>query len=292
MKNFVLLIVLYLSPLLLLGQTVLSDNSHIFYQGISPAYTGERGYNGFAIALGNQFNGTLRPNQISQVFNIDGRIGDSPSALGFTGYRSSFGAFALSGFALNYAYKIIKAENFEVNAGANLGFLVLPNFINSDFFQRFSTYGGAGFLFKGKRWFGSLSSPTLLSTTAARNFLGGNPIYVHAGYLFNLNDNIQIAPSVLALAGVNRWQAGSRFWIYDNLILGLFIKQNTDARIKLVPTFEYNLNGTSRFGISYDSMPQELSNVPNIQNFNAGIFQLFYRYDVEPNKNRELLNWF
>lgn len=282
-----------------LGQNVLTDNYHFNLLGLSPAFTGERGNYGFTIALGNQFNGTLRPNQVSQLFSIDGVIKDGPSAIGFQGYRSAYGNQTTNGFTASYGYEIETASNLKLKIGLNGGLLVLPNnFAITEITQQFTGYGGLGLLIKKDQFFANISSPTLFSSSFGQFFLNGRKVNFITGYVFGNSDGIAIAPSVYYAANSdpnfgNNINANLKLWVFDKWVLGLSARNNSATKsTKLVSSLEFNLNGSSRFGLSYDPLPSDLVNVPSIGNINTGVIQLMYRYDVTFDENRPLLNWF
>jgi type IX secretion system PorP/SprF family membrane protein len=290
---------LFLLTLSVSAQNALTDNYQFNLLGLSPAFTGERGNYGFTVALGNQFNGTLRPNQVSQIFSVDGVLKDGPSAMGFQGYRSAYGNLTTNGFTLSYAYGLETSSNIDIKLGINLGFLVLPNAFNvTEIAQRFTSYGGLGLMVKNDRFFANVSSPTLLSSSFGQIFLNGRKVNFIAGYIFGNSDGIALAPSVYYAANSdpnfgNNLNAGTKIWVFDKWILGLSARNNSATqKTKLVSSLEYNLNGSSRFGISYDPIPSDLINVPSIGNINTGVIQLMYRYDLSQLEERELLNWF
>lgn len=292
------ILALFLITISSYSQTVLTDNAHFNIVGLSPAFTGERGNYGFSILLGNQFNGTLRPNQVSQVFAIDGQIKDGPSAVGFQGFRNAYGNLRTNGFNVSYAYGVKTASDLEVKIGVDLGFLVLPNAFNSTIVQRFTTFGGMGLMVKNQRFFANVSSPTLLSSTFGEQFLDGKRINIMGGYVFGNSDGFAVAPSVYYGTNTNpafgnTINGNIKLWVFDSWIVGFSLRNNSvGQKNKLITSLEYNLNGSSRFGISYDPLPSEIQNVPGINNFNSGVIQLMYRYDLDLDDERNILNWF
>jgi type IX secretion system PorP/SprF family membrane protein len=296
MKNLLLLLLITFNCL---GQNVLTDNYQFNLLGLSPAFTGERGNYGFTVALGNQFNGTLRPNQVSQLFSIDGVIKDGPSAIGFQGYRSAYGNLNTNGFTVSYAYEIETSSNLKLKLGLNGGVLVLPNnFAVTEISQRFTSYGGLGLLVQKNQFFANVSSPTLFSSSFGQFFLNGRKVNFITGYVFGNSDGIAIAPSIYYAANSdpnfgNNLNGNLKLWVFDKWVLGASLRNNsTKNNTKLVSSLEYNLNGSSRFGLSYDPIPSDLVNVPSIGNINTGVIQLMYRYDLSLGENRTLINWF
>ncbi len=89
---------------------------------VNPAFTGVRGNFGVTGLLGQQFNGTIYPNQVSQVIVLDGKVGQQQkSAIGFQGFRSTVTGFTNSGLSLTYA-RHINLDNVQLNVGMNFGF--------------------------------------------------------------------------------------------------------------------------------------------------------------------------
>ncbi len=271
------------------AQGGLQDQYQFNYLAINPAFTGERGNFGFTAQLGNQFNGTIAPNQVSQIFALDGKVGSGNGALGFQGYRINQGGIYNSGLNLNYGHEI-KSDNFSLRLGSDVGVFILPNFItNADVLDRFSVYFGFGALFQSQNFFASIASPTII-TFKKTSLLKEKPVTLLLGYSFSFAQNIQLNLSTLASVPSDnnysrKFHLNAKLWLSDKFGFGgsfryLGNNSSVPASSKFIPTVEYKISSGSRLGLSYDSSPlSDITNNPQYSNPN-GIFQLLYRYDL------------
>lgn len=281
------------------AQKGLDDIYQFNYLSLSPAMTGERGNYGLSIFLGNQFNGTLRPNQVSQVFSIDGILNTGPHAIGFQGFNNNLGFQRSSGFNLNHSYEIV-TENLEFQIGTDIGATILPNILNTTIQDRFKLFAGFGFLTKGEKWWMNISAPLLLSDQIAQFQLGGRKFNFMGGYFLGDPEILGAGISGLASLGdanTSNYHLNTKVWIYNRWIAGISVRNvnatsDRPSGIKVVPSLEYNLNNSSQFGLAYDNNPQDFRLTSFQQANNPSLLYVFYRYNVFPEDKKPLLNLF
>jgi type IX secretion system PorP/SprF family membrane protein len=287
---------------LFLTQTVFaqfgfSDQYQFNLLAINPAFTGERGNFGVTAMLGNQFIGGFRPQQVSQIISMDGKLGTGHSSIGFQGYRNTITSTTNNGLNLSYAYSV-ETDALKINIGLNGGFSVTPNFIGSqDFTNQISPFAGIGFTALADNYFISLSSPTLFAKPQYLNAIT-SPLNIMAGYRIGNADNI--AFNISALTGLQLKSGSSNFfhlngklWLGNKIGIGSSFRFYKGYDLGILPTAELKVSESSTIGISYDNKPLRLINSSSQFNNPNGIFQLMYRYDVfgQGEKN-PLLNLF
>ncbi len=271
------------------AQGGLEDQYQFNFLTVNPAIAGIRGNFGFTAQLGNQFNGTIAPNQVSQIFALDGKIGEGNGALGFQGFRINQVGVSNAGLNLNYAHTVI-GEDWKLNIGTDVGVFILPNFItNIEILDRFNVYAGLGFLFLKENWFIGLSNPSIYRNKKG-SFFANAPSYISGGYTFGYEESLQFNLSTLIslasnTAFGNQYHLTGKIWLGNKIGLGLSARQrsgtqNLAANFKIIPMVEYKVSSSSRVGLSYDSQP--LSGISGGNNFANpnGVFQLLYRYDL------------
>ncbi|AWV98149.1 type IX secretion system membrane protein PorP/SprF [Arcticibacterium luteifluviistationis] len=266
------------------SQFGLSDQYQFNYLAINPAFAGERGNVGVTAMLGNQFSGNFRPNLISQIVSLEGKLGESNSSIGFQGFRNTISGNTNSGIGLSYAYTI-NTEAAKLKIGLNGGFIVTPNVIGSqNFTQQLSPFLGLGFAAFTENSFFSISSPTLY---AKSNFFTPvfQPINLMVGYRLNIADNIALNISTLAgldlkYENANHIHVNPKLWLGEKLALGASFRFRDSKGLNTISSAELRIAETATVGISYDPKPLRLfSSNTGLINSN-GLIQLMFRYDV------------
>lgn len=282
MKKILLLI--FLLSHSAFSQFGLSDQYQFNFLAINPAFAGERGNVGVTAMLGNQFSGNFRPNLISQIVSLEGKLGTSKSSLGFQGYRNTITGNTSSGLGLSYAYTI-DTDAAKIKVGLDAGFTVSPNLIGSqNFTQQLSPFFGLGFAAFTENGFLSISSPTVYAKT---NFFTPvyQPINLMLGYRVGLAENINLNISTLAgldlkYENANFFHLNPKLWLSDKLALGASLRFRDDKGLNTISSAELRIAETATVGISYDPKPLRLFTT-NSQFINSnGLIQLLFRYDV------------
>ncbi|WP_341226879.1 type IX secretion system membrane protein PorP/SprF [uncultured Arcticibacterium sp.] len=266
------------------SQFGLADQYQFNFLAINPAFAGERGNVGVTAMLGNQFSGNFRPNLISQIVSLEGKLGTSKSSLGFQGYRNSITGNTSSGLGLSYAYTI-NTDAAKLKIGLNGGFTVSPNLVGSqNFTQQLSPFFGLGFAAFSENGFLSISSPTLY---AKSNFFTAvyQPINLMLGYRLKLAQNVNLNISTLAgldlkYENANFFHVNPKLWLAEKLALGASLRFRDSKGLNTISSAELRIAETATVGISYDPKPLRLftSNTGFINS--NGLIQLMFRYDV------------
>ncbi len=284
----IFLLTLFVSVHGLRAQQPLTDLYQFNLMALNPAFSGLRGNFGVTGLLGQQFNGTVYPNQVSQVIVLDGKVGSTQNAgIGFQGFRSTITGFTNNGLSLTYA-QYFNLDGFQINAGLNFGFMVAPNVVGTqDFAQRFVPYGGPGITAIGTDYFMGIAAPTAFG----KSDLFVSPpknLNLQGGYKLGNDENITANLSLLAGLPMNDISPlmihfNAKIWLGSKIGLGASFrnqKLSGSSSSKLIPSLELRISESSTVGLSYDHKPLLFQGVnDNLRNPN-GIFMLIYRYDV------------
>ena len=255
---------------------------------LNPAFAGMRGNFGVTGLLGQQFNGTIYPNQVSQVVVLDGKMGQNQrSAIGFQGFRSTVTGFTNNGLSLSYAQYIEVSESIQVNAGLNFGFMVAPNVIGTqDFTQRFVPFGGPGVTVVGPAFFAGIAAPTVIGKSDQFSAPNKN-LNIQGGYKLGNDDNIAANVSFYAgfpLDARSHTFTGfsAKVWLGSKIGLGASWRSlyAAETASKLIPSLELRVSESSTVGLSYDGKPLLFEGINDSFRNPNGVFQLVYRYDV------------
>lgn len=281
-------------------QSGLVEQYQFNFLALNPAFTGERGNFGVTGILGQQFNGTVRPNQVSQIIAFEGKFKNEHTAIGFQGFRSNLTGIANNGLNVTLAdTKVL--SSFRISYGINGGFNVVPNLIgNTDFLQRVNAFAGlgvAGFIGNGMI---SLAMPTVLSKR--NNFVSSpNRVQILGGYRFGTYENVGVNTSLLIAPSIgsiksNLVSFGTKVWFGNKIGIGATIRQiknDKNSFSKIIPTAEMRVSSTSTIGLSYDPDPLSDLNLSQNTRFNSPVLQLLFRYDVfKENEDSPFLNQF
>jgi hypothetical protein len=290
-------LIFFILSIQLQAQTGFWEQHQFNYSSINPAYIGERG--SFAVngILGNQFNGTIRPNQVSQIVTIDGQLYGNKSNLGFNGYRglASNGIFSNS-INLSYSY-LIEVNDLKLKIGVNTGILVVPiATINAtgNSVKPFIGYGFAGF-YKGLNF--GISNPIAFSQNT--NFTT-KPYFLNLGYLYKPASNLSFSIMGIYELNLNN-NEGNAIILNPKAILnnkfsfGLSIRNRvyenkTLNSTKFIPIVEYRATSSIMMGLSLDTKPSN-NFTNNINASNRGVAQLMIRIQTD-NENKGLLEGF
>ncbi len=279
-----LLTLLFLTSQVALCQIGLQDQYQFNMLAINPAFTGERGNFGVSGLLGQQFNGTIQPNQVSQLISMDGKLNNERNSIGFQGFRSAVTGFTNNGMALTYSYSFQASADLKVNVGINAGFMVSPNFVgNVDVLQRFNPFGGPGVAAFVKDGFLSVAAPTLFSKANTYTTINKD-IKLAAGYRIGNYENVALNFMILSSLATNAssqngFDVNAKIWLGNKIGLGGSFRTQS-GKNKIIPNFQIRVSESSTLGLSYDDEPLIFLNTnPGFRNSN-GIFQLMYRYDV------------
>jgi len=279
MKWLSLIFLLFITELSY-SQSGLTRQYQFNYLSLNPALAGENGSFGLKGILGNQFNGTIRPNQVSQIVAIDGQLYNN-SGLSFQGFRSNVGNLISTGITLGYA-KGFELGDATIKFGVNTGIFVQPNVITVAGKQRVSPYAGLGILFKYQNAWLGVSNPVAFYS---KRITESRPLFINLGYLYNAVDGLDLHANVLGGVATNQkmFDVNVKAWLFERLCLGASYRMRdiglTTSNENLIPFVEVKVSRTINLGLSYDSnYGRNELNSPVAQNQN-GVFQLLFRYN-------------
>jgi len=269
------------------AQTILEDQFQFNFLALNPAFAGARETFSMNAMLGNQFNGTLRPQQIYQLFSTDGAIQQGRGGLGLQAFNSNSAGFNNSGVKVSYAYRKQIGDLFSVALGANAGFIYQPVLGLKQMYP----YAGLGGLLNAERFYVSLSKP--VAFIKEEGLLGNSgeplkkPFYTMLGFslgeydgtMFNLSALIETNKAV-----GNGFHLNGKAWFGRKFGLGVSYRSQDvsgDRVNKLIPMAEFQVSDAIRLGASYDSKPPIFkttgSQTSNLQQ--NGILQIYFRYE-------------
>jgi type IX secretion system PorP/SprF family membrane protein len=284
MKTIKVFVFLVLSCQFSKAQYALVKNYQFNYLSVNPALAGEQGAFALKGILGNQFNGTLRPNQVSQVLVIDGQLYNK-AGMAFQGFRSNSGNVMSTGFSCSYS-KGFQVGDLQLKAGSQMGLIVQPNLLFAQGNQWLSPYMGFGLMGGFKGLFAGLSKPMLLYS---KSITEAKPVYFNLGYLFNTESPIGFNINTLVAYETHTKIKNLDFNVklnYNKRVgVGVSWRNNklyNDYNSKattLLPFVEYQISKSMLLGLSYDKQPSSLQNSTSMIPVVSGVFQLMFRYN-------------
>ena len=268
------------------AQSAVQNQYQFNYLSLNPAFAGSKDAFGMTAILGNQFNGTPRPLQVSQIFSTDGTVQEGRGGVGFQAFNSTVNSISFKGIDFSYAYRIALSEDTKLAIGVDGGFLFDP-VVGLSESSRFKSYLGTGLLLQNTKYFVSVAKPTLLSKQSSISS-SGNPLISMIGV--SLGDVERTSLNVSTLVGINKgfgnyWHLNAKMWLGQKIGLGAsFRNTGTDgfsnSSSKLIYQFEYQVSTTFRIGASLDTKYQ-INSFTGTSNQSAKLLQLMLRF--EPN---------
>lgn len=291
--------IFFMATRLVDAQIALTENYHFNYLAINPAFTGQRGYLGVNALLGNQFNGTIRPSQVSQNIIIDSPIGieNKKHNVGFQAFNARIANINNTGIDFTYSFRL-PFETFQIAFGLDAGMIFQPNVIgNTGLGNLVSPFAGVGVVLSSEKYFLSLSKPQAVFSNDNQQFLTKKPFYAMLGGSFGESESVTLNTSVLTEInktenGINSGNAlhgNAKVWFGQRIGAGVSYRmegQNgfSDLKSKAIFSLEYQYSTSMRFGLSYDKKPYNfIGNSTVNQQSSNGILLLMLKF--EPNGN-------
>lgn len=283
MRKYLLLLLLPITTLVK-AQTILEDQFQFNFLALNPAMTGARESFSLNGMFGNQFNGTLRPQQIYQLFSMDGPIQEGRGGLGLQAYNSNIAGFNNAGAKVSYAYRQKFGDVFTLALGADAGFIYQPTIITGQGIKQMFPYAGLGGLFTTDQFFLSVSKPVLFINNGLFN--SKKPLYTMLGFSLGDMENIMLNMSGTLEANKGapiNFFITAKAWFKQKAGFGIMYRSESPFGPKvnkIVPMVEFQIGESFRLGGSYDFKPLAYPNSSSQGNFQQrGIFQLYLRYD-------------
>lgn len=303
MKNRKLI---WLWLLLITGSRVMAQQDAMYTQymfnglAINPAYAGSRNVLSATALYRRQWIGIPGAPQ-TQTLSVDAPVKGKKIGLGLLLSNDQIGITRTTNIFGNYAFRI------EMDKGTlSLGLRAGVSFFRADFTSVDLTtnspydyaFGqnvnkallnfGAGLYYNTDKFYIGASLPHLLNNTLQNNSaLVTNEViareYLHlfltAGYVFDLNDDLKLKPSFLfkgSRGAPVELDINSNLWIRE--ILGVGFSYRTSADVSLLA--EVQATPQLRFGYSYDRSTTRLAK------YNTGSHELMMRYELGFSKDR------
>jgi type IX secretion system PorP/SprF family membrane protein len=271
------------------SQDILYNNANFNLLALNPAFAGARKEFSLTGLFGNQFNGTITPQQVSQVLSLDGQTGTHSNGLGLQAFNNGLANQNQQGVLVDYAYRMPIPDIGNLSFGFRAGFTYQSGFVTTtNGPSRFFPYAGFGALFHADNFFVSLSKPVLFSKEAIYQNINQKPLFAAAGYSFVPAENILLNPSIIYeqndING-NAISFAAKLWLATKFGFGASLKNRSEsaynnAYTKIIGTFEIQASKSIRVGISYDDKPYSDYFLNTTTFAPGGLLQLFFRYEA------------
>lgn len=284
MKKYFLLILLAISNIAQ-AQTILEDQFHFNFLALNPAMAGATETFSLNAMLGNQFNGSLKPQQIYQLFSTDGVIQQGRGGLALQAFNSNITGLNNSGVKMAYAYRKKIGELFTVGVGADAGFIYQPTIVVGLGLKQMYPFAGLGGLITAHRFFLGLSKPVLFMNSEGL-YNSKKPFYTQLGVSLGNYESTMLNLSALIETNKsvgNNFYLNAKAWFNQKFGLGVSYRSQEISGTrtgKVVPMAELQLSEAIRLGLSYDPKPANYQTTGTQGNFKQnGILQLYFRYE-------------
>ncbi|WP_337042444.1 PorP/SprF family type IX secretion system membrane protein [Emticicia sp. 17c] len=302
MKKYLFILLLPLTTFVK-AQTILENQFQFNFLALNPAFAGSRETFSLNGMLGNQFNGTIRPQQMYQLFSMDGPVQQGQGGLALQAHNdnSNTVGFNNSGVKISYAYRKKFGDIFTLGLGANAGFIYQPIITTTLGAKQLFPYVGLGGLFSSERFFVSVSKPVLFINEAVI-LNNKKPFYSMLGFSLGEIENLMM--NVSGLLETNKDKKANIFitakvWVKKSVGVGVMYRSETnplgDKKNKIIPMAEFQITDSFRLGASYDanpfSFPDASGSTPTTKR--GGVLQLFLRYDfIRDDSNDSRLKYY
>lgn len=299
MKKLSHLIILLLVSVSLIAQQDAMYSQYMFNMlAVNPAYAGNREVLSITGLSRTQWVG-MEGAPVSNTLSFDAPIKNKQIGLGIQLFNEKIGVTSSTGMYGSYAYRIrfkkstlaFGLQGGAVHFTANLNQVLLDRSgIPSDkSFQANASVLmpslGAGIFLSDDRYYVGLSVPGLLSTpiTFGQDIQvhRANHLFLMSGYVFKLNNNFKLKPSMLlkAVTGAPlELDMNLNLWMYDKLALGVSYRTG-DAAVGMI---ELQAAPNFRIGYAYDY------SISALRYFHSGSHELILRYEFGFTKDKIL----
>ncbi len=255
---------------------------------INPAYAGTRGSLSMLGDYRNQWIG-LDGAPETLNFSVHSPIGVQGVGLGLGFTSDKIGPSVESIVTADFSYTVNVSEGTQLSFGLKGGFSFLdidptklviydPNDYDLSENNYRSPIIGAGLYLHSENWYLGLSSPNFLETdhyddVQVSTATEKTHVYFIAGYVFTLNPNLKLKPTLLAKAVSGAPLAidvSANALLYDRVTLGLAYR--FDAAVSALAGFQVNDNIMIGYAYDYDTTP--------LGNYNDGSHEIFLRFEL------------
>jgi type IX secretion system PorP/SprF family membrane protein len=285
----------YLIFLLLISGTLLAQQGAMYSQymfnmlAINPAYAGNRKVLSLTGLTRAQWVG-MEGAPVSNTLCLDAPIKNKHIGIGVQLFNEKIGVTSANGLYGSYAYRI-QLNKSTLSLGLQAGVLhYTANYSQVQLSrtaaptdQAFQGNGsviipdfGSGIFFSNDRYYIGVSIPSMLTTQktsgADIHVNRTQHLFVQGGYVFTLNPDFKLKPSVLfkAVQGAPmELDLNMNVWMYDRFAIGASYRTG-DAAVAMV---EFQVSPNFRVGYAYDY------SFSNLRYFHSGSHELVLRYE-------------
>jgi len=261
---------------------------------VNPAYAGSREVTSLSVILKRR-SLVLQNTYTSQLFSMDFPLASERGGLGFQVFNDQFNPAGTLGFYGSGAYRIpLERLNGTLALGVQAGFTQVVAFNSIAGNNEYPFTMGLGAYFNTAHFYAGLAQQNLVGRADSYG-TPLRPVFLTAGYLFDLSDNVKLRAGTL-LRGVRATTAASTYRLdvdlnatlwYRKVGLGIWWQgtgsEANDERA-LLGIAEVQLGDHLRFGFSYDFIAgrDRFQTQPvGSATAAASIFQLLLRYEFD-----------
>jgi type IX secretion system PorP/SprF family membrane protein len=265
---------------------------------INPAYAGNRANDNITLVYRNQWTGIDKA-PVTGTLSWDRRSPGSNVGYGLQLYSDEIGIERSVGLQAFYSFRIL-FENSALTMGLSAGvmnyranYTELETVSANDplFMQNVNGYRptvGLGLLYAREKWYAGFSVPSLLQTkvyddNVSSTLAGTNHYFLTGGYLFDLNEDFKLKPSVLVKAVTGapiEFDFNANVWYRD--AIGLGVSYRTED--SFVGMLELQLTQQLRLGYAYDYTASPL------RRYSGGTHEVMLRYEFGGSKSQAILS--
>jgi type IX secretion system PorP/SprF family membrane protein len=261
---------------------------------VNPAYAGSRQSMSVFALHRAQWVG-LEGAPITNSFSINTPINESNIGLGLSVVNDQIGPSSENNIAADFSYTLETSEDYKFSFGLkasanllNVDFTKLDQYPGDPIFEenidnKFSPNIGVGFYLHSNKSYIGLSAPNLIETkhfdksasSGADSHIATEKIsyYLIAGYVFELNPNLKLKPSMLSkyVQGAPlQVDVSANFLFNEKFVAGLSYRWS--AAMSAMVGFQ--ASDSWFLGYSYDFDTTALAN------YNSGSHEFFVRYEL------------
>jgi len=277
----------------LIGQSLPMYSQYMYNMvNINPAYAGSRGVPSLSAIWREQWVG-LPGSPSTKSFSYDLPTNDKKMGLGVQLFDDKYVNYIKrTGLNMYYNIKIPVADKGVLSMGLKAGLYNDTKNLNNAYLGSSSSYltdvayannfnqivplAGAGIYYNDDKFYVGFSAPDLLIFSKIKEYASDNALFqvneVHyfltAGFAINVNDDVQVKPSVLmkATSGAPiNFDLNTNVWLHNVIGVGLSYR-TSESVLAMVET---QVTPQFRFGYAYD-MPFKRPNS----------HELFFRYEL------------
>ncbi len=301
LSKFISIAILLLSVSTAFAQQLPQFTQYMFNTiSINPAYTGSRETLSVTALHRSQWVG-LEGGPETQTLSIHTPLRNEKIGVGLSFINDELGYENFSYIYGDFSYTIQTGVNTKLAFGLKAGFthynldeelLNDPSVVNDPFFNdvsnRWSPNIGAGLYWHSQKWYLGLSAPRILNTDYNKG--GGGSVdyvalerisyYITGGYVFDLNENVKLKPSVLLKATNGAplsFDISANFLFNEKFWIGAGYRINESAAA-IGGIADFQISKQMRIGYAYEYP------ISDIRAYTSGTHEVLLMFEVFKSK--------